>query len=75
MSRPGMYVVGLTFQRSRRSGFLGGAEHDAPHIAAHLRVWLAGHSTARPQLRRHRATSFGDGAAPAHQISASSTRS
>jgi putative flavoprotein involved in K+ transport len=37
---PGMYVMGLTFQRRRKSSFIHGAEDDALDLSAHLATYL-----------------------------------
>ena len=37
---PGLYALGLTFMRRRKSSFIHGAEDDAREIAAHLTAHL-----------------------------------
>lgn len=37
---PGMYVLGLTFLRRRKSSFIHGAEDDTRDLAAHLHAYL-----------------------------------
>ena len=37
---PGMYVMGLTFLRRRKSSFIHGAEDDARDLSAHLATYL-----------------------------------
>jgi putative flavoprotein involved in K+ transport len=44
---PGMYALGLSFLRRRKSSFLCGAEDDARDLAAHLASHLAGSAGAR----------------------------
>lgn len=44
---PGMYVLGLTFLRRRKSSFIHGAEDDARDLAAHLASYLESRSVAR----------------------------
>jgi putative flavoprotein involved in K+ transport len=44
---PGMYALGLSFLRRRKSSFICGAEDDARDLAAHLAAYLAGRSGAR----------------------------
>jgi len=39
---PGMYVIGLTFLRRRKSSFIHGAEDDARDLTEHLAGYLAG---------------------------------
>ena len=39
---PGVYVMGLTFMRRRKSSFIHGAEDDARDLTAHLAAYLAG---------------------------------
>lgn len=39
---PGLYVLGLTFLRRRKSSFIHGAEDDCRDLLAHLRTFLAG---------------------------------
>ncbi|MEZ5557093.1 MAG: NAD(P)-binding domain-containing protein [Pseudomonadales bacterium] len=39
---PGLYTLGHTFLRSRKSSFLYGVDEDVRHIAAHLRRYLDG---------------------------------
>lgn len=39
---PGMYVLGLTFLRRRKSSFIHGAEDDANDLAGHLHAFLGG---------------------------------
>lgn len=40
MEHPGMYVLGLPFQRRRKSSFLDGAGRDAEELCAHLARYL-----------------------------------
>ena len=40
MTRPGMYVLGLPFTRSRRSSFLDGVGLDARFLSSHLAAYL-----------------------------------
>ncbi len=42
VAAPGMYVLGLTFLRRRKSSFIHGAEDDARELTAHLAAHLAG---------------------------------
>jgi putative flavoprotein involved in K+ transport len=42
VAAPGMYVLGLTFLRRRKSSFIHGAEDDARDLAAHLASYLDG---------------------------------
>lgn len=44
---PGLYVLGLTFLRRRKSSFIHGAEDDCRDLLAHLTTFIAG-----PQGRR-----------------------
>ena len=37
---PGMYAMGLTFMRRRKSSFIHGAEDDARELTAHLATYL-----------------------------------
>jgi putative flavoprotein involved in K+ transport len=37
---PGMYVMGLTFMRRRKSSFMHGAADDAADLTAHLSYYL-----------------------------------
>jgi len=39
---PGMYALGLTFLRRRKSSFIHGAEDDARDLSAHLATYLGG---------------------------------
>lgn len=39
---PGLYVLGLTFLRRRKSSFIHGAEDDAADLANHLHAYLGG---------------------------------
>ena len=41
---PGMYVLGLTFLRRRKSSFIHGAEDDVRDLSAHLAAYLDGHA-------------------------------
>ena len=43
---PGMYVMGLTFLRRRKSSFIHGAEDDARDLSAHLATYLEQCATA-----------------------------
>ena len=43
---PGMYAMGLTFMRRRKSSFIHGAEDDARDLTAHLANYLD-HSSGR----------------------------
>lgn len=45
VASPGMYVLGLTFLRRRKSSFIHGAEDDARDLAAHLAWYLDGHAS------------------------------
>lgn len=40
VASPGMYVLGLTFLRRRKSSFIHGAEDDAQDLAGHLAAYL-----------------------------------
>lgn len=40
VASPGMYVMGLTFLRRRKSSFIHGAKDDARELAAHLATYL-----------------------------------
>jgi putative flavoprotein involved in K+ transport len=42
VSAPGLYVLGLTFMRRRKSSFIHGAENDVRDLAMHLGEYLAG---------------------------------
>jgi putative flavoprotein involved in K+ transport len=44
---PGLYAMGLTFMRRRKSSFIHGAEDDARDLAAHLSRYLDGASLGR----------------------------
>jgi putative flavoprotein involved in K+ transport len=46
---PGMYAMGLTFMRRRKSSFIHGAEDDARDLSAHLAAHLGGRR-ARPPI-------------------------
>jgi putative flavoprotein involved in K+ transport len=46
---PGMYALGLTFMRRRKSSFIYGAEDDVRDLSAHLAAYLRGN--ARQALR------------------------
>jgi putative flavoprotein involved in K+ transport len=37
---PGLYALGLNFMRRRKSGFICGAQSDAPELAVHLHSYL-----------------------------------
>jgi putative flavoprotein involved in K+ transport len=39
---PGLYTLGLTFMRRRKSSFIHGAEDDARDLAAHVKGYLGG---------------------------------
>src|SRR5690606_18155413 len=39
---PGLYVMGLTFMRRRKSSFIHGAEDDARELSAHIANYLRG---------------------------------
>jgi putative flavoprotein involved in K+ transport len=43
---PGMYAMGLTFMRRRKSSFIHGAEDDARDLSAHLKRYLDGRRSA-----------------------------
>jgi putative flavoprotein involved in K+ transport len=73
MERPGLYVLGLPFTRSRKSSFLDGVGPDARFLTSHLVAHLNGRShphSLRPsrspgrfeesQHRLHAAVAFGD---------------
>jgi putative flavoprotein involved in K+ transport len=42
---PGLYALGLTFLRRRKSSFICGAEDDARDLSAHLAAYLGGRSS------------------------------
>ncbi|MDX1556603.1 MAG: hypothetical protein R3212_11295, partial [Xanthomonadales bacterium] len=44
---PGLYLLGLTFLRRRKSSFIHGAEDDANDLADHLQAYLAGQNPPR----------------------------
>lgn len=46
LSSPGLYVMGLPFQRRRKSSFLDGVADDAAHVTAHVREHLDGRCMA-----------------------------
>ena len=48
---PGLYVMGLTFMRRRKSSFIHGADDDARELSAHLASYLGGY-VASPDCRR-----------------------
>ncbi len=39
---PGMYLLGMTFLRRRKSSFIHGAEDDVRDLSAHLSAYLDG---------------------------------
>lgn len=41
VASPGLYTLGLTFLRKRKSSFIHGAQDDATHITQHLSEYLA----------------------------------
>jgi len=41
VASPGLYTLGLTFLRKRKSSFIHGAQDDATHITQHLSAYLA----------------------------------
>lgn len=45
---PGLYVLGLTFLRRRKSSFIHGAEDDCRDLLAHLTTFLAGRPHPHP---------------------------
>jgi putative flavoprotein involved in K+ transport len=49
---PGMYAMGLTFMRRRKSSFIHGAEDDARDLATHLAGYLDGRSQGRREPGR-----------------------
>ncbi|MFW6094783.1 MAG: hypothetical protein ACODAC_12485, partial [Pseudomonadota bacterium] len=49
---PGLYVMGLTFLRRRKSSFIHGAEDDARELSAHLAGYLDRCRRARGARRR-----------------------
>lgn len=52
-SQPGLYFMGLPFQRTLSSSLVGGVGRDAAHIARHIRQSPVGHRrTGRPVARR-----------------------
>jgi putative flavoprotein involved in K+ transport len=51
---PGLYAMGLTFMRRRKSSFIHGAEDDARDLAAHLWQYLDGRSDGRSASARRR---------------------
>ncbi len=42
LALPGLYVIGLPFQRRRKSSFIHGTEDDARFLTGHIAQWLAG---------------------------------
>lgn len=50
MTRPGMYVLGLTFGRRRKSSFLDGVGPDAQDLSAHLAGYLDRQAAGRLNL-------------------------
>jgi len=51
---PGLYVLGLTFLRRRKSSFIHGAEDDCRDLLTHLAKFLAGNRRHRLMLNRFR---------------------
>lgn len=51
MARPGLFVVGMPYQRTRRSSFIDGAGRDAAAVVAEVAAFLGG-SGADGSLRR-----------------------
>lgn len=49
--RPGLFVTGLPFLRTRASGFLAGAEHDAPALVERLLRGMMGEPPRRTRRR------------------------
>ena len=47
---PGLYVLGLSFLRRRKSSFIHGAEDDARHLSAHIAQYLRDRAAERPRL-------------------------
>ena len=52
---PGVYVMGLTFMRRRKSSFIHGAEDDVREIALHLQGHLDRGAAVQPLTRGTRA--------------------
>lgn len=51
---PGLYALGLTFMRRRKSSFIHGAEDDARELSAHIAEYLRGSARASPFFEQHR---------------------
>ena len=54
---PGLYALGLTFLRRRRSSFIYGAESDARELSAHMETYLKGSWAPSRSLCTHLAAS------------------
>jgi putative flavoprotein involved in K+ transport len=52
---PGLYVMGLTFMRRRKSSFIHGAADDARDLCDHLKAHLDGARTGDPPMAQRRA--------------------
>jgi putative flavoprotein involved in K+ transport len=47
---PGLYVLGTSLLRRRRSTYISGAAHDSAELAEHLVEYLGGRESARAEL-------------------------